>query len=231
HYPDEGTPQGGVISPIPANVYLHEVLDRWFANDVRPRLEGVGFMFRYADDAVLVFSSERDARRVLAVLPKRFGKYGLALHAATTRLVASRRPTEAKLPRHRRPETFDFLGFTHHWGKSLKGKWVIKRRTMRSRFSRATQAIARWCCLHRHVSIVDQHQALTQKLNGHYAYYGITGNARALLRFFYTAEAIWKYWLGRPSQRGMNWERFGWLKQRYPLPPIRVVHSVVTAKP
>src|SRR5262249_13945937 len=111
HYPDEGTPQGGVISPILANVYLHEGLDRWFANDVRPRLEGVGFMFRYADDAVLVFSSERDARRVLAVLPKRFGKYGLALHAAKTRLVAFRRPTEAKLPRHRRPETFDFLGF------------------------------------------------------------------------------------------------------------------------
>ena len=126
-----GTPQGGVISPLLANIYLHEVLDRWWLRDVLPRLKGHAFVVRYADDFALVFSNVEDARRVQEVLPRRFGKYGLSIHPEKTRLVRFERP-------HRdsgdRPETFDFLGFTHYWGKSRKGRWVPKQRTARDRF-------------------------------------------------------------------------------------------------
>ncbi len=224
-HPELGTPQGGVISPLLANVYLHEVLDVWFEREVKPRLSGRAFTIRYADDAVLVFSSEKDARRVLDVLPKRFGKYGLTLHPEKTRLVEFQRPS--RRPGGDRPETFDLLGFTHHWGKSWRGGWVIQRRTMRSRFSRAMKAIAAWCRLHRHDAIVEQHRDLSRKLLGHYAYYGITGNARALARFAHEVPRVWRKWLGRRSQRAkMTWERFKRLLQRYPLPPPRVVHSV-----
>jgi len=223
-YPELGTPQGGVASPLLANVYLHEVLDVWFERDVKPRLSGRAFAIRYADDAVLVFSSEQDARRVLDVLPKRFGKYGLTLHPEKTRLVEFQRPS--RRTGGGRSETFDLLGFTHYWGKSWKGGWVVRRKTMRSRFSRAMKAIAQWCRLHRHDTIDEQHRSLKRKLQGHYAYYGITGNARSLGRFAHEVPRVWRKWLGRRSQRAkMTWERFLRLLQRYPLPPPRVVHS------
>jgi group II intron reverse transcriptase/maturase len=221
-HPDLGTPQGGVISPLLANIYLHVVVDEWFERDVKPRLTGPAFAVRYADDLVLVFTSEADARRVLAVLPKRFGRYGLTLHPTKTRLVDFRRPD-----RGQRPGTFDLLGFTHHWGQSWRGGWVVTRQTMRQRFSRAMQAVATWCRAHRHQPVAVQHRALGRKLQGHYAYYGITGNARALQRFCYEVTHVWRKWLDRRSQRArMSWSTFRRLLQRYPLPPPRVVHSI-----
>lgn len=228
HHPDLGTPQGGVISPLLANVYLHEALDRWFETEVKPRLTGRAFAIRYADDFVLVFEQEADARRVLAVLPKRFGRYGLTLHPTKTRLVDFRRPDRrASSGASRRPGTFDLLGFTHHWGQSWRGGWVVKRRTMSRRFSRARQAVARWCRQARHWPIAVQHRGLAVKRRGHYAYYGITGNARALGRFLDAVERVWRTWLARRSQRArMSWATFQRLLQRYPLPPPRVVHSV-----
>ena len=119
---------GGVISPILANAYLHEVLDTWFERTVKPRLKGRASLIRYADDAVLVFEREEDARRVLDVLPKRFGKYGLTLHPEKTRLVPFQglRPGAPPGPRDERPGTFEFLGFTHYWGRTLKGNWAVK---------------------------------------------------------------------------------------------------------
>jgi group II intron reverse transcriptase/maturase len=152
-YPEEGTPQGGVISPLLANIYLHEVLDVWFHRDVRPRLRGRAFMVRYADDAVLAFEREDDARRVLAVLPKRFGKHGLMLHPEKTRLVDFRRPGRSTDSGKRR--SFDMLGFTHFWGRSRKGNWVVYRKTASQRFSRALKRLGRWCRKFRHRSVAD----------------------------------------------------------------------------
>jgi group II intron reverse transcriptase/maturase len=219
-YPDTGTPQGGVISPLLANVFLHEVLDEWFANEVAPRLHGWAHLVRYADDALIVFSSEIDASRVMEVLPKRFGKYALTLHPTKTRLVPFRPPG----PGRKDPETFDFLGFTHFWAKSREGRWVVKRKTARGRFNRALKRITAWCRLHRHGVVWIQHRQLSLMIRGHNAYYGITGNSLGLKRFRHAVWLVWLKWLGRRSQRPMTPERRNALEKRYPLPPPKIVH-------
>lgn len=225
-HPEQGTPQGGVVSPMLANIYLHEVLDRWFEEDVKPRLASRAFMVRFADDAVMGFATEHDARRVMEVLPKRFARFGLAVHPEKTRLVRFRPPTD-KGPK---PGSFDLLGFRHYWDKSQKGSWVIKRKTASNRLSRAIQRIAKWCRSHRHEPIGQQHGMLVRKLKGHYAYYGIIGNSRALARFRYAVAAVWRKWLSRRSQKGrLTWQRFGLLKSIYPLPPPGTVHSTYRA--
>jgi group II intron reverse transcriptase/maturase len=226
-HPEEGTPQGGVISPMLANIYLHEVLDGWFEEEVKPRLRGQAFMVRFADDAVLGFASEQDARRVMEVLPKRFSRFGLTLHPEKTRLVPFQRPTD-KGPE---PGSFDLLGFRHYWDKSRGGSWVIKRKTASNRLSRAIQRVTAWCRSHRHDPIGEQHEMLVRKLRGHYGYYGITGNFRALALFLEAVRASWRKWLCRRSQRGrLTWQRFGALvRSVYPLPQPRIVHSVYRA--
>ena len=221
---DAGTPQGGVISPLLANVYLHGVLDVWFEREIKPRLEASAFQIRYADDFVLVFASERDARRVEAVLPKRFAKYGLRLHPTKTRLVPFNRPIKLV----EEPGTFDFLGFTHYWSRSRRGNWVIKRKTSGKRFTRGLTAIRTWCRANRHLSVADQHRMLATKLRGHFQYYGITGNSSALHRFRYEVRRIWRKWLSHRSQRGyVSWAQFLRLSERYPLPAAVAVHSVL----
>ena len=225
-HPDQGTPQGGVVSPLLANLYLHEVLDQWFEHVVKPRMKGRAFMVRYADDAVLVFEREADARRVLEVLPKRFGRYGLELHPDKTRLVAFQRPgLKAKSPTH--AGSFDFLGFTHYWGRSRKGHWVVRRKTASKRLTAALQRIATWCRDHRHWKVAEQHKTLCRKIQGHYAYYGITGNNRALAMFRHQAGRRWRYWLNRRSWKAsMSWTRFGQLLEHYPIPPEVMVKSI-----
>jgi RNA-directed DNA polymerase len=221
-HPDAGTPQGGVISPLLANIYLHEVLDVWFERVVKPRLRGRAFMIRFADDAVLGFSCEADARRVLDVLPKRFGKYGLTLHPDKTRLLDFRRP-DVERPCTPGPGSFDFLGFTHHWRRSRQGYWVVWRKTAGSRFSRGLNAIRQWTRIHRHESVSWQHAQLVRKLLGHDNYYGVTGNHDALRRFHREVERAWRKWLDRRSHRArMDWDRFQQLLKRYPLPSPRV---------
>jgi RNA-directed DNA polymerase len=226
-YPEAGSPQGGVISPLLSNVFLHEVLDVWFELEVKPRLQGQAFLTRYADDFVVVFSREEDARRVLDVLPKRFGKYGLALHPDKTRLVEFCRPDRRPSSEDRsdrRPGTFDLLGFTHYWGLSRRGKWVVKRKTASGRFSRALKRIADWCRQHRHQEVGQQQRTLAQKLRGHFGYFGITGNSEAIARFRELVVGIWCKWLGRRSQRGrLTRDRRRKLLERFPLPPARVV--------
>lgn len=214
-----GTPQGGVVSPLLANIYLHEVLDVWFAETVRPRLRGEAFLVRYADDAVLVFSSESDARRVLEVLPKRFGKYGLRLHPKKTTLVRFVRPPgrDDGGPSGRR--SFDFLGFTHYWARSRKGSWVVKKKTASDRFTRTLKRFSDWCRRHRHDPVIDQHRQISRSLRGFDAYFGVSGNYPALRRLRHEVGRIWRKWLDRRGGRvGMKWDRFELLLVRYPLP-------------
>ena len=234
-YPDEGTPQGGVISPLLANIYLHYVLDEWIDQEVKPRLRGRIFLIRYADDFVLGFTREDDARRVLEVLPKRFGKYGLTIHPDKTRLVRFRPEAKARGTRTTdEPHTFDFLGFTHYWGKSRKGRPVVKRKTASNRLTRAITTIADWCRRHRHQPLREQHHRLKQKLQGHYNYYGITGNSESLSKYYHNATHAWKKWLSRRNrERRWNWARHRCMMKRYSLPLPVAVHSVLrhAAKP
>jgi len=222
--PEQGTPQGGVISPLLANIYLHEVLDVWFEQTVKPRLGGRAELVRYADDFVICFEQEEDARRVLNVLPKRFGKYGLTLHPTKTRLIRFRRPNRRV---DEGTETFELLGFTHYWGKSRRGGRVVKRKTSASRLSRALKRVAEFCRLNRHRPLEEQHHVLAQKMRGHYSYFGITCNSRALSAFALGVENRWYKWLSRRSQKRMNLEKFRRILMRFPLPKPRVVHSAV----
>ena len=229
-YPDSGSPQGGVVSPILSNVFLHYVLDAWFEAEVKPRLRGRAYLIRYADDFVIGFTREDDARRVMDVLPKRFGKYGLALHPDKTRLVRFQRPSRVTAGREDDgppgPETFQLLGFTHYWARSRKGHWVVKRKTASKRLSRAIRNIADWCRWNRHRPVCQQHHTLSQKVRGHFAYYGITANGRSLANFLDAVKRCWRKWLNRRDrQRTMDWDKFNRLLKRYPLPPVRIVHS------
>jgi group II intron reverse transcriptase/maturase len=222
-YPEAGTPQGGVVSPLLANIYLHYVLDVWFEDVVKPCLKGRAFLVRYADDFVMGLACEEDARRVLAVLPKRLGKYGLTIHPDKTRLVPFRRPDRsppaAGAQSGPQPGSFDFLGFTHYWSQSKKGNWVVKRKTAGSRFHRAVKKIGEWCRLNRHKPIGEQHQSLWQKLRGHFAYYGVIGNLVCLQRFRYEVVRLWRKWLSRRKRRGQfPWSRLNGLLKARPLP-------------
>ena len=231
--PDDGTPQGGVISPLLANIFLHYVLDEWFEKDVRPRLKGEAFVIRYADDFVIGVAREDDARRIMEVLPKRMSKYGLTVHPEKTRLVRFQPPqaddsdTEGREPPV--ATTFDFLGFTHYWGRSQRGAWVVKRKTAASRLKRALSTLSDWCRKNLHLPIREQHQKLTQKLRGHYGYYGIIGNFYSLLEFRETARGIWRRWLSRRRRDGeVTWAEFLRLEKRYSLPRARVVHGLLS---
>jgi group II intron reverse transcriptase/maturase len=229
-YPESGTPQGGVISPLLANIYLHEVLDVWFEKEVKPRLRGSAFLVRYADDFVMGFALEEDARRVMEVLPKRFEKFGLKIHPDKTRLVEFKKPTEPRDPKGG-PGSFDFLGFSHYWGKSKTGNWVVKRKTAKSRLSRALKSIGEWMCKHRHRPIPEQRRTLNQKLVGHFRYYGITGNSKALGRYRNEVVRRWRNWLNRRSQHArMCWKRMTKLLAKYPLARAVAYASVLRTR-
>lgn len=219
-----GTPQGGVVSPILANIYLHEVLDVWFHQQVLPRLRGRAWLVRYADDAVMLFENEADAHRVMQVLPKRFERYGLALHPDKTRLVGFKRPDRGVNRRNnseedgpKPPRSFNFLGFTFHWGKSLAGKWVVRTRTAKDRVRKGLQRIAEWCGRHRHAALRVQQQGLNAQLRGHYGYFGRIGNRDRLWDFLWRVTWVWKTALARRSQRGLTWRRMYQLLKLFPL--------------
>jgi RNA-directed DNA polymerase len=226
-HPETGTPQGGVISPLLANIFLHTVLDEWFVEQVQPRLRGRSFLIRFADDFVIGCELEDDARRVLGVLAKRLAKYGLSLHPDKTRLVRFQRPSRVQ-PESAGNGTFDLLGFTHYWGRSRRGFWVIKRRTARKRLQRSMLAISQWCRRHRHKPMALQCKKLGQKLRGHYGYYGIVGNFGALAVVYQHTRQVWRKWLSRRSWKSsVSWEKFLQLEKIFVLPRPRIVHAKV----
>lgn len=227
HRSETGSPQGGVISPLLANVYLHAVIDSWWVNDVCPRLRGRARLVRFADDLTCVFSEESDALRVREVLSKRLRRFGLTLHPKKTRLLDYRRPGGG-----RQPGSFEFLGFTHFWARSRRGTWVPKRKTSSKRFSRAKTRINDWLKRHRHLPIGVQSHLLGAKLRGHFQYYGVRGNSRSLSRFRYEVDCLWRKWLSRRSQRGLlSWEKYKKLTTRHGLPPARLPLRVKQYQP
>lgn len=216
----EGTPQGGVISPAMANIYLHHVIDKWFEETVKPRMKGRCRMVRYADDFVALFEEKVDGERVYKVLGRRLEKYGLALHETKTRYVDMRPEEERK---------FDFLGFTHVWGRTRKGNRALRQVTAKSRYARAVRGVVEWCKRNRHLRIDKQAAHLGRVIRGHCNYYGITGNNKRLTQFRYQVERIWRKWLARRSSKGpVDWRQMKEILRRNPLPSARIVRSVHT---
>ena len=220
--PELGTAQGSVLSPLLGNVYLHYVLDLWFETEVKPRLQGKATLIRYCDDFIIGFEREDDARRVVAVLDKRMGRFGLALHPDKTRLLPFRRPPTAQQS-GKGSATFDFLGFTFYWARTRKGHWRMACKTRRASLRRAKTSIYDWCRRHRHLSIKDQHAALHRRLRGHCNYFGVSGNYTSMMRLVEATKRAWYKWLRRRSQRTrLNWERFTDMLRWWPLPRPRI---------
>ena len=227
-YLGEGTPQGGVISPLLANIYLHYVLDDWFATVVKPRMKGRCSLTRFADDFVLVFDNQNDYRRVREVLEKRFQRFGLTLHPEKSKLIDFRfRSKEQKSDRNE-IKSFDFLGFTHYWGRSRRGYKVVFRKTAKSRVARTLIVFNELCKRSRHRPVVDQMVTLNRMLVGHYAYFGITGNSKPLRGVYEHVIRMWHKWLCRRSRKSyIPWRRFRLLLSSYPLAIPKIYHCYV----
>jgi RNA-directed DNA polymerase len=221
--PETGTAQGSVLSPMLGNVYLHYVLDLWFEREVKPRLRGEAHLVRYADDFVMTFERQDDAERVRDVLGKRMGRFGLTLHPDKTRLLPFRRPPAAQTS-GKGPATFDFLGFTLYWRRSRSGWWAMTCKTRHARLRRFIQTVAEWCRRHRHLPVKAQHDALSRRIQGHFNYFGVSGNLRSLLQLVQGVGRAWYKWLRRRSQQvHLTSKRFGELLKRLPLPRPRIL--------
>ena len=224
-YPACGSPQGGVISPLIANIFLHHVLDEWFVKQVQPKLKGRSFLVRFADDFILGCEVEADARKIMRVLPKRFGKYGLTIHPDKSKTVHFRWPS--RYSKKSNTGTFDFLGFTHYWGRSRNGNWVVKRQTMRKRQARVMRSIYVYCRENRHESVMTQLKGLNIKLRGIYNYYGIRCNYRPLWMIYQHTRTCWRKWLSRRSHTGfITWEKFEKFLKIWKLPEPKITKMV-----
>lgn len=209
-----------------SNIYLHEVLDKWFVESVQPACKGKTFMVRYADDFVMGFERLEDVHKVQRVIAKRFARFGLKINTEKTRLVRFGRPPRAGGGSGDKPGTFDFLGFTHYWGKSRKGHQVVQKKTAVGRFRRTLRAIREWGWRYRHLPMKEQQRKLNEKLRGHDAYYGVTGNYRMLMKLRCEVTKMWRKWLVRRNRgNSPNWEKFQGMLRVFPLIPARIVHS------
>jgi RNA-directed DNA polymerase len=225
---ETGTGQGQPISPLLANIYLHQVLDEWFEKTVKPRLKGEAHEVRYADDAILCFQYREDAEKVLEVLPKRFAKFGLTLHPEKTRLIAFGRfaKGEAKKQGKKKPDTFDFLEFTHICARSRQGKFTVHVKTIDKRLRRGLKSIADWCKRYRHSPVDEQQLTLNAKLRGHYQYYGRRTNYASIRRFYREVCGIWRKWLNRRTRgKPLTWEKFYEVLRQNPLLTPEVKHT------
>ena len=215
--PELGTAQGSALSPMLGNIYLHHVLDAWLEREAFPKLKGRAQLMRYADDFVIGFEREDDARQVWAVLGQRMAEFGLTLHPEKTRLLDMRRPPRTQQGGKGR-NTFDFLGFTVYWRQTRSGAWVPGMKTRKARLAKAITAIAEHCRKFRHDPVIKQHAALQRRLRGHDNYFGINGNIACLEQLRHRVKRIWRYWLSRRSQRGrLSWRRFEAILEAMPL--------------
>jgi group II intron reverse transcriptase/maturase len=222
-YPTEGTPQGGTISPLLSNIFLHYVLDEWFYKEIQPTLKGQSFLIRFADDFLLGFTREEDAKRVMEVLGKRFERYGIILHPEKTKLV--RLDGKDEDANH---TTFDFLGFTHYMGGSLKGKRILKRKTSGKKLRGALVRMNQWLREHRHRSLEELVVDLNNKLRGYYQYYGITFNSRQLANYSNQVTHLLFKWVNRRGAPRLSWERFSLrINVWSPLEKPRIYHKFI----
>lgn len=216
-HPETGTPQGGVISPILANVFLHYALDMWFQKVVIPHCHGQAYLIRFADDFVCAFEYEEDARRFYDVLGKRLGKFGLELSAEKTQII----PFSAKALGI---SSFDFLGFEFRWGKDRKGKPHVDKRTARKSLRKSQKRLSLWCKENRHRKIPELFKVLNAKLRGYYNYFGVYGNLSSLNAFYlYAVRALWKFLNRRSQRKSYNWLGFNQLMERFDVAKPRIV--------
>lgn len=221
--PEEGTVQGSIISPMLGNIYLHNALDKWFAEEVKPRLKGKSILIRYADDFIIGFEHMEDAKRVMDVLGKRMERFGLSLHPDKTRLIDFQRPS-LEQKGGKGPGSFDFLGFTVFWRRNDRGPgWHMSWKTRKARLGRAIKAAYDQCRRQRHWKVPEQHKALVRRIQGHFNYFGVNDNVRSLSMLVVKVKRAWHKWLNRRSQRSrINWDRFNDLLRDFPLPEPRV---------
>ena len=224
----KGTPQGGNISPMLANIFLHYVLDEWFQKQVKPHLKGQSHLIRYCDDFVILVQYKAEGRAILNKVRERLKEYGIELNQTKTKMLSFgywERQNAKK--QQRRANTFDFLGFTHYCSQTRKGVFKVGRKTSVERFSRSYRAIGIWLKSMRNVAKLRYlWKALQIKLTGYYQYYGISDNWRSLVKFYQAILRLIYKWINRRSQkRSFNWEQFAKYLKRYPLPKPRIVYS------
>jgi group II intron reverse transcriptase/maturase len=225
--PDKGTPQGGVASPLLAHVFLPQVLDAWFVKDVQPRMPGRCFVTRCADDCIIGCEWEADARRVMAVLPKRCNRFSLTIDPEKTALSAFKRPPSREASAGG-TGSFDLRGFPHSWAKTRRGDWVLQRKTVGKRLRRCMQAIGTWGRAHRQAPVQEQDRTLCAQLRGDYPYSGIRGNVKRLAVLFEHTERAWRSWLRRRSHKGhRRWQKcVASLQKALALPKPRIMHNI-----
>lgn len=222
---DEGVPQGSICSPILANIFAHYALDEWVEVTIRPFCRGKVKLFRYADDAIICFESETDAKRIREVLPKRLGKYKLTLNEEKTKMIPfSRRKVEGGMPQ----QSFDFLGFTFYWGKARKGFTIPKIKTSGKTLSRKLAAMEKWAKDNRNKNRLGElWKTFCAKVRGHIQYYGVSFNIGRVQTFVSQATRSMLKWLNRRSQKkSFTWEKFKSFLKEYPVPEAKICHKL-----
>jgi group II intron reverse transcriptase/maturase len=225
HASEQGTPQGGLISPILANVYLHYVIDLWFTKAVKKQCQGQAYLVRYADDFVCCFQYKQEAQRFYCDLKRRLEKFNLALAEEKARIIPFGRFAQenAKRNGNRKPKTFDFLGFTHYCGQSKSGHFRVKRKSSRKKVGAKLKAYSQWLKGHRTQEIDFIMDRLKRSLTGYYNYYCITDNSLSVSAFRLQVIRLLYKWLNRRSQkRSFTWEKFNQFLKRFPLPQPRI---------
>jgi RNA-directed DNA polymerase len=231
---EQGTPQGGNLSPMLSNIFLHYVLDLWFEKRLKRQVRGACFLVRYADDFVCMVQYQDDAQNMLQMLRERFTQFDLVLHPEKTRVISFGQYERRNAQRQkRRANTFDFLGFTHYCDASRRGKFIVGRQTSRKKFRKKCQELCMWLkAVRSTIPVQEWWPMLKAKLTGHYQYYGVSGNMRGIARFYYRTLGIVLKWLNRRSQRhSFSWDGFRTYLGHYPLPKPRIVHNLYTLSP
>ena len=231
---DRGTPQGGNLSPMLSNIFLHYVLDLWFEKRVKPRVRGHCSLVRYADDFLCLVQHKDEAEYIKRELQKRFTRFSLELHPEKTVVISfGRYERENARRQKRRANTFDFLGFTHFCGRSRRGKFIVGRKTSAKKSRKKCKETNAWLKAVRNAAPTKEWwPLLAAKLRGHYQYYGVSGNMASLRRFYTVTLRLVRKWLNRRSQRGaLSWKRFMEYLNHYPLPTPRIVCNLYTLRP